>query len=177
MLGLQGHEAAIHCIRFTNKTADKGRKSQVGVATAVQQSKASEMKTIEQIREEARINIEKRMKKEEEEKVSAQRRTAEQIMADGGLRHQDHIRSSAGAREPLGSVFNNKENIQSQLDEATNNLVSQQLANLNGDYNMEAQDNKAKPLGNVDPKLIEKYIDDQLCKKVDALKDDVSRML
>lgn len=114
------------------------------------------------------------MQKEEEEKSNLQRH---QIMTEGSLKQQDLLRSAAGAREPLASVFNNKENIQSQLDEATNTLVSQQLANLNEDYNMEAADNKAKALGNVDPKIIEKYIDDQLCKKVDALKDDVGRML
>jgi len=68
MLALQGHEAAVQCIRFTNKSSDDNKKSKphMGLGNPIE-NKASEMKTIEQIREEAKVNIEKRMQAEAEQ--------------------------------------------------------------------------------------------------------------
>ena len=67
-LGLHGHEAAIQCIRFTNKfdkDKDRGDVNFVNTSNAVPSNSGAQMKSIEQIREEAKQNIEKRMKQQE----------------------------------------------------------------------------------------------------------------
>jgi hypothetical protein len=66
MLGLQGHEGAINSVRFTNKVSEKDRKSNATYTSINNITKnTTEMKTIEQIREEAKQNIEARMKRQQ----------------------------------------------------------------------------------------------------------------
>jgi WD40 repeat protein len=53
-LALQGHQQAVNCIRFASKIDSKDPSQRFSGVGLQQQSKKSEMKTIEQIREEAK---------------------------------------------------------------------------------------------------------------------------
>ena len=65
-LALQGHQSAVNCIRFSNKY-DKKIETKPQKTQSIVNDRKNEMKTIEQIREEAKQNIEKRIKQQEEE--------------------------------------------------------------------------------------------------------------
>jgi hypothetical protein len=53
-LALQGHQQAVNCIRFASKLDSKDPKQSFSGVGNTQSKKNSEMKTIEQIREEAK---------------------------------------------------------------------------------------------------------------------------
>ena len=78
-LALQGHDAAVSCIRFANKWDVQEQKASLGTNI----KKTTDVKTIDEIREQARQNIAKKLEEQKKQaKMSGRNNMDDEEMAN-----------------------------------------------------------------------------------------------
>ena len=162
-LPLIGHESSVNCIRFTSKF-DASKASSSGVGP--KQSEAPVVKTVEQIREEAkaRVGVKKQQtKKESEPAAQPQPKSAKPIKEEKKVFKYEEL-PDAGMRSPL------------DMAEPLVPADSGQLKDF-GDV-IEPQFNEKKPKKtDVSSDELKAYIERRMAAKLGSLQDELNGMI